>query len=173
MNKTFNHCAIPFNPFSSMVRDRERLVSTKIGNNLKEVSLFRKILNIFLMPFCTSRQKPLANQMLKDIEHFDIGLSYYRGRWVITNGLYITPYTMEDVLRVIRLTFKTYPFSMRNSIVTITLRLDYSFCPRRHIRVLFDNYEQILTAEGALINGVEYKWKRYNFIRRVKEWFGY
>ena len=173
MNKTFNHCAIPFNPFSSMVRDRERLVSTKIGNSFKEVSLFRKVLNIFLMPFFTSRQKPLANQMLKDIEHFDIGLSYYRGRWVITNGLYITPYTMEDVLKVIRLTFKTYPFSMRNSIVTITLRLDYSFCPRRYIRVLFDNYEQILTADGALINRVEYKWKRYNLIRRVKEWFGY
>ena len=173
MNKTFNHCAIPFNPFCSMVRDRERLVSTKIGYNFKEVSLFRKLLNIFLMPFCTSRQKPLANQMLQDIEHFDIGLSYYRGRWVITNGLYISPYTMEDVLRVIRLTFKTYPFSMRNSIVTITLRLDYSFCPRRHIRVLFDNYVEILTADGALINRVEYKWKRYNLIRRVKEWFGY
>ena len=173
MKIKYNHCAIPFNPFSSMVRDRERLVATKIGNNLKEVSLFRKVLNIFLMPFCTSRQKPLANQMLKDIEHFDIGLSYYRGRWVITNGLYITPYTMEDVLRVIRLTFKTYPFSMRNSIVTITLRLDYSFCPRRHIRVLFNNYEEILTADGALINRVEYKWKRYNLIRRVKEWFGY
>lgn len=173
MNKTFNHCAIPFNPFSSMVRDRERLVATKIGYSFKEVSLFRKLLNVFLMPFCTSRQKPLANQMLQDIEHFDIGLSYYRGRWVITNGLYITPYTMEDVLRVIRLTFKTYPFSMRNSIVTITLRLDYSFCPRRHIRVLFDNYVEILTADGALINGVEYKWKRYNLIRRVKEWFGY
>lgn len=173
MNKTFNHCAIPFNPFGSMVRDRERLVATKIGYNFKEVSLFRKLLNIFLMPFCTRRQKPLANQMLKDIEHFDIGLSYYRGRWVITNGLYITPYTMEDVLRVIRLTFKTYPFSMRNSIVTLTLRLDYSFCPRRHIRVLFDNYVEILTADGALINRVEYKWKRYNLIRRVKEWFGY
>lgn len=173
MNKTFNHCAIPFNPFGSMVRDRERLVATKIGNNLKEISLFRKLLNIFLMPFCSRRYKPLANQMLQDIEHFDIGLSYYRGRWVITNGLYITPYTMEDVLRVIRLTFKTYPFSMRNSIVTITLRLDYSFCPRRYIRVLFDNYVEILTVEGALINRVEYKWKRYSFIRRVKEWFGY
>ena len=173
MNKTFNHCAIPFNPFCSMVRDRERLVSTKIGYSFKEISLFRKILNIFLMPFCTSRQKPLANQMLKDIEHFDIGLSYYRGRWVITNGLYITPYTMEDVLRVIRLTFKTYPFSMRNSIVTITLRLDYSFCPRRHIRVLFDNYEEILTAEGALISRVEYKWKGNSFINWIRRWFGY
>lgn len=173
MNKTFNHCAIPFNPFSSMVRDRERLVATKIGNHLKEISFFRKVLNVFLMPFCTSRQKPLANQMLQDIEHFDIGLSYYRGRWVITNGLYITPYTMEDVLRVIRLTFKNYPFSMRNSIVTLTLRLDYSFCPRRHIRVLFDNYVEILTAEGSLISKVEYKWKGNNIIKRVRRWFGY
>nr|DAV67530.1 MAG TPA: hypothetical protein [Caudoviricetes sp.] len=156
-----------------MVRDRERLVATKIGNHLKEISFFRKVLNVFLMPFCTSRQKPLANQMLQDIEHFDIGLSYYRGRWVITNGLYITPYTMEDVLRVIRLTFKNYPFSMRNSIVTLTLRLDYSFCPRRHIRVLFDNYVEILTAEGSLISKVEYKWKGNNIIKRVRRWFGY
>jgi hypothetical protein len=80
---------------------------------------------------------------------------------------------MDDVLRVIRLIFKNYPFSMRNSIVTITLRLDYSFCPRRHIRVLFNNYVEILTAEGALITKVEYKWKGNSFIKRIRGWFGY
>lgn len=64
------------------------------------------------------------------------------------------------------------PFSIRDRDITITLRLDYSYCPKRNIRVLFDNYEEILTDVGAVISRVEYKWKD-SYLERFKRWFGF
>ena len=172
MNRNSNHCCIAFNPFTIVKQSREHLVPYYYGTNFSHIPFHRKLLNVLLMPFCVTQRKPLIDLIREGLCHLDLGISFYRGRWIITNGLYITPYTVEDVLRLIKSLRGCYPRSMRDRDITITLRLDYSYCPKRYIRVLFDNYVEILTAEGALITKVEYKWKG-SYLERVKRWFGY
>lgn len=168
MKRSFNSCCIAFNPFTQKRQSMEHLVPRFYGTNVSNISLPRKLLNILLMPFCVTQRLSLAEQLLRDVDHLDIGISYYKGRWVITNGLYITPYTVEDVLRVIDRTIELYPFTMKDKIITITLRLDYRYCPKRYIRVLFDIYEEALIDKGALINAVYYPWKQNIFVRSWK-----
>ena len=172
MNRNSNHCCIAFNPFTQSKRAYEFLVPYYYGTNLSHIPFHRKLLNVLLMPFCVTQRKPLMDLIREGLCHLDLGISFYRGRWIITNGLYITPYTVEDVLRDIRYISKISPFSIRDRNITITLRLDYSYCPKRNIRVLFDNYEEKLTKDGAVISKVEYKWKD-SYLERVKRWFGY
>ena len=173
MNKNSNHCCIAFNPFTQSKRSFEFLVPDFYGTNVSYISFHRKLLNILLMPFCVTQRKHLRDLITEDkIEHLDLGISYYNGRWVITNGFYITPYTVENVLKDIEILLSLYPYSMRNKDITITLRLDYSYCPKRYIMVLFDNYEENLTKDGALISNIEYKWKD-SYLERFKRWFGF
>ena len=143
----------------------EHLVLSFYGANVSYMSFHRKLLNILLIPFCVTQRLSLAEQLLKGVENLDIGISYYKGRWVITNGLYITPYTMEDVLMVIKRITELYPYTMKDRFITITLRLDYRYCPKRNIRVLFDQYEKDLVRKWALINAVYYPWKQNIFVR--------
>lgn len=172
MNKDRNSCCIAFNPFTQSKRAYEFLVPDFYGTNVRNISFHRKLLNILLMPFCATKKDHLMDLIYDGLENLDLGISYYLGRWVITNGLYISPYTVEDVLRVIKTMYSMYPYRMRDRITTITLRLDYSYCPKMYIRVLFDNYVEILTAEGAVISKVEYKWKD-SYLERFKRWFGF
>lgn len=172
MNKDRNSCCIAFNPFTQSKLSFEFLVPDFYGTNVSNISFHRKLLNILLMPFCVTQRQHLSDLIHEGLNHLDLGISFYQGRWVITNGLYITPYTVEDVLRLIKSLRGCYPRSMMGRDITITLRLDYSYCPKRYIRVLFDNYEEILTDVGALITKVEYKWKD-SYLERVKRWFGY
>lgn len=168
MKRSFNSCCIAFNPFTQKRQSREHLVPGFYGTNVSYMSFHRKLLNILLIPFCVTQRLSIAEQLLKGVDHLDIGISYYKGRWVITNGLYITNYTMEDVLHVIEVISELYPLTMRGKDITITLRLDYRYCPKRYIRFLFDNYEEILTADGLLITKVEYPWKQNIFVRSWK-----
>lgn len=170
MKRSFNSCCVAFNPFTQQRQSREQLVPRFYASNVSNISFFRKLLNILLIPFCVTQRLLIGDQLLMGVENLDIGISYYKGRWVITNGLYITPYTMEDVLFVIEGVKEFWPVTMRHRIVTITLRLDYSICPKRYIRVLFDRYEENLCEKGALINAVYYHWKQ-NFFARFKERF--
>lgn len=173
MNRNPNHCCIAFNPFTQSKRSFEFLVPDFYGTNVSYISFHRKLLNILLMPFCVTQRKHLRDLITEDkIGHLDLGISYYKGRWVITNGFYITPYTVENVLKDIEILQSLYPYSMRDKDITITLRLDYSYCPKKYIRVLFDNYEENLIKDGAIISRVEYKWK-CSYLERVKRWFGF
>ena len=151
----------------------EHIVPGFYGANVSYMSFHRKLLNILLIPFSVTQRLSIAEQLLEGVENLDIGISYYKGRWVITNGLYITPYTMEDVLTVIKRITELYPYTMRGRFITITLRLDYSYCPKRNIRVLFDQYEEDLVRKWALINAVYYPWKQNIFVRswkRIKQY---
>lgn len=172
MNKDRNSCCIAFNPFTQSKRSMEHLVPDFYGTNVSYISFHRKLLNILLIPFCVTQKQHLSDLIHEGLNHLDLGLSFYQGRWVITNGLYITPYTVDDVLRLIKSLRGCYPRSMMGRNITITLRLDYSYCPKRNIRVLFDNYEEKLTKDGAVIYKVEYKWKD-SYLERVKRWFGF
>lgn len=174
MNRNSNHCCIAFNPFTIVKQSREHLVPYYYGTNFSHIPFHRKLLNVLLMPFCVTQRKPIMDLIPEGLCHLDLGISFYRGRWVITNGLYITPYTVEDVFRDIRYISKISPFSIRDRNIKIKLRLDYSYCPKRYIRVLFDNYKEILTltADRAVITKVEYKWND-SYLERVKRWFGY
>lgn len=170
MKRSFNSCSVPFNPFTQKRQSIEQLVPRFYYSNVSNMSFHRKLLNILLMPFCVTQRLSLGDQLLMGVENLDIGISYYKGRWIITNGLYITPYTIEDVLNVIGTVKEFWPVTMRHRIVTITLRLDYRYCPKRNIRVLFDRYEEDLFRKGALINAVYYPWKQ-NFFARFRERF--
>lgn len=173
--KTSNNCAVAFNPFSSNVVHIEHFIPYPLRDNMSNVSFFRKILNVFLIPFCSTQRMSIGKQLLDGVEHLDIGLSYYKGRWIITNGLYITPYTMEDVLHTITSTRFLYPHTLEYKIITFTLRLDYRFCPKRNVRVLFHNYLDKLKDDEVLITDVEYKWEKNTlgvYWQKVKQFIG-
>lgn len=63
-----------------------------------------------------------------------------------------------------------YPLLMRDKFIYVTLRLDYSFCPKVNTQILFDQYESILFRKGLFITKVEYRWKQ-NFFNWVMERF--
>lgn len=148
----------------------EHLVPSFYGTNVSHIQFHRKLLNIFLIPFCVTQRLSIAEQLLKGVDHLDLGISYYRGRWVITNGLYITPYTVEDVINIINHITGLYPLLMRDKFIYVTLRLDYIFCPKVNTQILFDQYESILFRKGLFITKVEYRWKQ-NFFNWVMERF--
>ena len=99
MKRSFNSCCIAFNPFTQKMQSREHLVPGFYGTNVSYISFHRKLLNILLMvfffPFSVTQRLSIAEQLLEGVDNLDIGISYYKGRWVITNGLYITPYTIS------------------------------------------------------------------------------
>lgn len=170
MKRTVNSCCVAFNPFTQQRQSLEHLVPRFYGTNVSNIPFHRKLLNILLIPFCVTQRLSIAEQLLKGVDHLDLGISYYRGRWVITNGLYITPYTVEDVLQVINMVSNVFPLTIGNKLITVTLRLDYSFCPKKDIRDLFDRYEDKMFRKGLVITKVEYSWKQ-NFFNWVMERF--
>lgn len=170
MKRTVNSCCVAFNPFTQQRQSLEHLVPRFYGTNVSNIPFHRKLLNILLIPFCVTQRLSIAEQLLKGVDHLDLGISYYKDRWIITNGLYITPYTVEDVINMINHITGLYPLLMRGKFIYVTLRLDYSFCPKVNTQILFDQYEEKLFRKGLLINKVEYSWKQ-NLFNWVMERF--